>query len=185
MNSYEELKLAVYESGMDFDDACNIITVVENCDDDELEEVIESVLELVEESNNNTAVPAHTSVDKKKIANNAIVAGGAIGAFTAGRGARNVKKGQKGLYVYSVQIDQYKDKLKKLTRELSYATTPSEQKKLESQIDKIQNKIRTCEQKVEKAKKMIKKGDLAFKGGSALAIGSIAANYKLNGNGQK
>lgn len=50
MNSYEKLKLAVYESGLDFEDACKVIDVLENCNDEELEEVVESVLILVEEA---------------------------------------------------------------------------------------------------------------------------------------
>lgn len=50
MNSYEQLKLAIYESGLDFEDACDVIDILETCDDDEFEDVIESVLELVEES---------------------------------------------------------------------------------------------------------------------------------------
>ncbi len=50
MNSYEKLKLTVYESGLDFEDACEVIDVLENCDDEELEEVVESVLILVEEA---------------------------------------------------------------------------------------------------------------------------------------
>lgn len=50
MNSYEKFKLTVYESGLDFEDACEVIDLLENCDDEELEEVVESVLELVEEA---------------------------------------------------------------------------------------------------------------------------------------
>lgn len=47
MNSYEKLKLTVYESGLDFEDACEVIDVLENCDDEELEDVVESVLDIV------------------------------------------------------------------------------------------------------------------------------------------
>lgn len=48
MNNYNELKLAVYESGLAKDDISEIIDVMESCDDDELQEVCEEVLELLE-----------------------------------------------------------------------------------------------------------------------------------------
>ena len=48
MNNYNELKLAVYESGLREDDITDIIDVMESCDDDELQVVCEEVLELLE-----------------------------------------------------------------------------------------------------------------------------------------
>lgn len=51
MNAYEQLKLDIYESGLDFEDCKEIVNIMESCTDDEAEEVIEAVLDLVEESN--------------------------------------------------------------------------------------------------------------------------------------
>ena len=48
MTNYEELKLAVYESGLDQEDIEEIIHIMESCDDDELQEVCESVEELLD-----------------------------------------------------------------------------------------------------------------------------------------
>ena len=49
MTNYEELKLAVYESGLDQEDIEEIIDIMESCDDDELQDVCESVEDLLVE----------------------------------------------------------------------------------------------------------------------------------------
>lgn len=47
MNYYDELKLAVYESGIDFTDACEIIDIMETCKEDELDDVLFAVSDTV------------------------------------------------------------------------------------------------------------------------------------------
>ena len=47
MNNYNELKLAVYESGLGEDDITEIIDVMESCDEEELQEVCEEVVDLL------------------------------------------------------------------------------------------------------------------------------------------
>ena len=49
MTNYEELKLAVYESGLDQEDIEEIVNIMESCDEDELQEVCESVEELLQD----------------------------------------------------------------------------------------------------------------------------------------
>ena len=48
MDNYNELKLAVYESGLAENDITEIIGVMESCDDSELQDVCEEVLDLLE-----------------------------------------------------------------------------------------------------------------------------------------
>ena len=50
MNAFEELKFKVYESDLDWDEKSELIDAMESCDDDNLEEVCESVECLLEES---------------------------------------------------------------------------------------------------------------------------------------
>ena len=46
-DNYRKLKLAVYESGLASDDIDNLIDIMESCDDDEFQEMCESVEELL------------------------------------------------------------------------------------------------------------------------------------------
>lgn len=48
MNEYDKLKLAVYESGLPFDDACEIINTPESCSDEDLPDAIDATLEILE-----------------------------------------------------------------------------------------------------------------------------------------
>ena len=51
MNAFDELKLKVYESGLDWDEKETIIDLMESCDEDEVQEVCESVEAFVTEAN--------------------------------------------------------------------------------------------------------------------------------------
>ena len=153
MNAYEQLKLDIYESGLDFEDCKEIVNIMESCTDDEAEEVIEAVLDLVEESNMSDVEKVANALEnhpKKTVAaasvaaaSSALVANGSFRAVTGG-----------GSYaINNIKLKKLKDDLKKCTKELSTERAPSKQKALESRIDKIQNKIRACEAKMEKGKK--------------------------------
>lgn len=48
MDTYDQLKLDLYESGLAFDESCNIIEFMESCSDEKIAPVIESVLYFLE-----------------------------------------------------------------------------------------------------------------------------------------
>ena len=72
MNEYDKLKLAVYESGLPFEEACDIINALESCSDEELPDAVEATLEILE----NVDVKALARKGKATI-------GGAVGKIPA------------------------------------------------------------------------------------------------------
>ena len=49
MNAFDELKLKVYESGLNWDEKENIVNLMESCEEEDLQEVCESVEEFITE----------------------------------------------------------------------------------------------------------------------------------------
>ena len=48
MNSYEQLKLAIYESDLDFEESCNVVGVLENCSEEDFDFVVDSIKQFLE-----------------------------------------------------------------------------------------------------------------------------------------
>ena len=165
MNSYEKLKLAVYESGLDFEDACQMIDIMENCDDDELEEVIEAVIKALpgddidyqeqqrekrDTERKLSAIKAERenldrtsrSLHGLKLAHSALraeVKSSAKKAKQVGKvgAAASAMSGS----VLIVSLKNREKELKKYCDLLKKVTNPADQRKIEAEIDRIQKDI--------------------------------------------
>lgn len=175
MNSFDKLKMAVYESGMDFDDCADVVTILESCPDEELEDAVEAVVEMLEET---LAIEDKQSDNKKKSllsklnrpATSRDVAAGAVAGAALGAGTTAAR--------YAIKIKTLKHKLKKYTTELSTARRSSDQKRLESQIDNVQNEIRKYEAKLKRLGKQAGAG-VAIGAGVAGALSARKALQKM------
>ena len=162
MDRIDNLKLAIYESGLPDED-------------------IEEMLEYVEEKANFGTVDVGgipIELTRKDMAQAAIIKGTQYGAV-GGLGAAAIR----GAGVISLQNKQTKakERLKELCNELKSAKTPSRQKELESQIDKCQNEIRELDEKIAKTKKKMKTNaaiGAASAGAHALAKGSLKKSFR-------
>ena len=156
MDSIDNLKLAIYESGLSDED-------------------IEAMLEYVEE-----AVSWDTGEGPVNLnAGDALQLG--IGAATTaaaiGYGAHAGSHGVKAYKINKKKIEQ-EEKLKDLCEKLKMAKDKSTQKDLESRIDKLQNDIRELDKQIKeevaKTKSSAKK--------SLVGAGARYANAKILGN---
>lgn len=161
MDRIDNLKLAIYESGLPDED-------------------IEAMLEYVEEKANFGTVDVGgipIELTGKDMAQAAIIKGTKYGAV-GGLGAAAIR----GAGVISLQNKQTKakERLKDLCNGLKSAKTPSKQKEVESQIDKCQNEIRELDEKIAKTKKKMKTNaaiGAASVGAHALARGSLKKSF--------
>lgn len=137
MDRIENLKLAIYESGLPDED-------------------IEAMIEYVEEKANFGTVDVGgipVEVTGKDMVQSAIGYGTKFGAV-GGLGGTAIR----GAGVISLQNKQAKakERLKELCNALKNEKTRSKQKEIESQIDKCQNEIRDLDEKIAKTKKKMK-----------------------------
>ena len=161
MDRIDNLKLAIYESGLPDED-------------------IEAMLEYVEEKANFGTVDIGgipIELTGKDMAQAAIIKGTQYGAV-GGLGAAAIR----GAGVISLQNKQKKakDRLEELCNELKITKTASRQKELESQIDKCQNEIRELDEKIAKTKKKMKTNaaiGAASVGAHALTRGSLKKSF--------
>lgn len=159
--------MAVYESQLDFDDACEVLNIMETCDDDELEEVIESVLELVEESYFEKSKEEREKYNKlfydnikaikhqKRLESQSLDFAKRIDdkVNKASRpyylaAATATVAGGSALAVYEVKLQSLKKQLLIACSALEKAEKASDQRKIEAEIDRLQNEIRKVKKKL-------------------------------------
>ena len=169
MNDYNELKLAVYESSLDWDEKNEVIDIMESCDEDEFQDICESVelfLEKVDAAKKNAL--------KDAVADNSDWIGLSLGS--AGTVAANL-----------VEFNMYKKALK--NEEARLEKFKKMNAKCEDEEDKkfYEDQIRQGEKSVSNLKKAISRTKVNTGITAAIAAGTTAytahntrKDYKAN-----
>ena len=167
MNDYNELKLAVYESALDWDEKNEVIDIMESCDEDDFRDICESVelfLEKVDAAKKNAL--------KNAVADNSDWIGLSLGS--AGTVAANL-----------VEINMFKKALKK--EEARLEKFKEMNAKCEDEDDKkfYEDQIRQGEKSVSNLKKAISRTKVNTGLSAAVTAGSVAFTARNTRNDYK
>lgn len=169
MNDYNELKLAVYESALDWDEKNEVINIMESCDENEFQDICESVevfLEKVDAAKKNAL--------KDAVADNSDWIGLSLGsAATVGANLVEINMYKKALKREEKRLEKFK--------EMNAKCEDEEDKKFyEEQISQGEKSVSNLKKCLSRIKVNAGLGAALTAGTAAYTVHNTRKDYKAN-----